>query len=157
MDGELCTNCPCTSNASIDLISHQVLYHKTQLAFKFTSKIKLCSNRVLFLFVFQKNWKKTLDEFGFFFFPPKKFSKITQFKLGRNKKSSWNSSRPMHALVKVDGTKVQKMGGTPHDLLLLVRAPISQGMYSQNDVISHLIPSMLKQIIIIIIIIIIIN
>jgi hypothetical protein len=60
----------------------------------------------------------------------------------------------MHALVKVGGTKVQKIGGTPHDLLLLVRAPISQGMYSQNDVISHLIPSMLKQIIIIIIIII---
>jgi hypothetical protein len=44
--------------------------------------------------------KKTLDEFGFFLFPQKKLAKITQFKLGRNKKSFWNSSRPMHALVK---------------------------------------------------------
>jgi hypothetical protein len=100
MDGELCTNCSRTSNASSDLIGHQVLYHETQLAFKFTSKIKLCSNRVLFLFIFQFFEKKNWMNLAFFLFPLKKLAKITQFKLGRNKKSSWDSSRPMHALVK---------------------------------------------------------
>jgi hypothetical protein len=66
----------------------------------------------------KKNWMNLAFLFQ------KKISKITQFKLGRKKKKKIILEFPLDPWLwsKSGGTKVQKLGGTPPDLLLLVRA-----------------------------------